>query len=120
MSDLVRDLLTARRALGQEGEFVFPSRAESGHLEEPKKAFVTLSQRCGFEVNPHALRSTFITVVDNTPAITPLARYALVNHAIDTGDVHTGYVQEVDLRSEEHTSELQSIMRISYAVFCLK
>src|SRR3546814_3688818 len=25
----------------------------------------------------------------------------------------------VDLRSEEHTSELQSLMRISYAVFCL-
>src|SRR3546814_5160923 len=26
----------------------------------------------------------------------------------------------VDKRSEEHTSELQSLMRISYAVFCLK
>src|SRR3546814_1552148 len=26
----------------------------------------------------------------------------------------------VDVRSEEHTSELQSLMRISYAVFCLK
>src|SRR3546814_9180951 len=26
----------------------------------------------------------------------------------------------VALRSEEHTSELQSLMRISYAVFCLK
>src|SRR3546814_1668949 len=25
-----------------------------------------------------------------------------------------------DVRSEEHTSELQSLMRISYAVFCLK
>src|SRR3546814_8391656 len=25
-----------------------------------------------------------------------------------------------ELRSEEHTSELQSLMRISYAVFCLK
>src|SRR3546814_8348736 len=25
-----------------------------------------------------------------------------------------------DMRSEEHTSELQSLMRISYAVFCLK
>src|SRR3546814_1475885 len=25
----------------------------------------------------------------------------------------------LDLRSEEHTSELQSLMRISYAVFCL-
>src|SRR3546814_9403416 len=27
---------------------------------------------------------------------------------------------EFDLRSEEHTSELQSLMRISYAVSCLK
>src|SRR3546814_1579493 len=26
----------------------------------------------------------------------------------------------IDMRSEEHTSELQSLMRISYAVFCLK
>src|SRR3546814_5881940 len=35
-----------------------------------------------------------------------------------------GPVREVEktlvLRSEEHTSELQSLMRISYAVFCLK
>src|SRR3546814_10453722 len=28
--------------------------------------------------------------------------------------------KETALRSEEHTSELQSLMRISYAVFCLK
>src|SRR3546814_4843111 len=27
---------------------------------------------------------------------------------------------ETSVRSEEHTSELQSLMRISYAVFCLK
>src|SRR3546814_4094005 len=27
---------------------------------------------------------------------------------------------EGDAKSEEHTSELQSLMRISYAVFCLK
>src|SRR3546814_8390048 len=27
---------------------------------------------------------------------------------------------ETQLRSEEHTSEIQSLMRISYAVFCLK
>src|SRR3546814_8640276 len=26
----------------------------------------------------------------------------------------------IEIRSEEHTSELQSLMRISYAVFCLK
>src|SRR3546814_2444418 len=32
----------------------------------------------------------------------------------------TGRLITVDTRSEEHTSELQSLMRISYAVFCLK
>src|SRR3546814_7230126 len=30
------------------------------------------------------------------------------------------FAAALPLRSEEHTSELQSIMRISYAVFCLK
>src|SRR3546814_4218371 len=29
-------------------------------------------------------------------------------------------IEQVANRSEEHTSELQSLMRISYAVFCLK
>src|SRR3546814_3026820 len=33
--------------------------------------------------------------------------------------VHRG-IALAPLRSEEHTSELQSLMRISYAVFCLK
>src|SRR3546814_3864018 len=37
-------------------------------------------------------------------------RLAVVGGAADFGDA----------RSEEHTSELQSLMRISYAVFCLK
>src|SRR3546814_538973 len=40
------------------------------------------------------------------------------------GWTSTGYVGAatavVGLRSEEHTSELQSLMRLSYAVFCLK
>src|SRR3546814_4891791 len=30
------------------------------------------------------------------------------------------WLQAIGQRSEEHTSELQSLMRISYAVFCLK
>src|SRR3546814_4436700 len=32
----------------------------------------------------------------------------------------TGAITTIMKRSEEHTSELQSLMRISYAVFCLK
>src|SRR3546814_8409357 len=45
--------------------------------------------------------------------------------AIDVGkDARASGVEQrkdlLHLRSEEHTSELQSLMRISYAVFCLK
>src|SRR3546814_4365743 len=37
------------------------------------------------------------------------------------GDVHCEFAAlDAAARSEEHTSELQSLMRISYAVFCLK
>src|SRR3546814_2601072 len=36
----------------------------------------------------------------------------------DNGGLHAHY--NLCPRSEEHTSELQSLMRISYAVFCLK
>src|SRR3546814_6790782 len=30
------------------------------------------------------------------------------------------FISQLEIRSEEHTSELQSLMRISYAVLCLK
>src|SRR3546814_2322780 len=36
------------------------------------------------------------------------------------GEQADGYLGFAKSRSEEHTSELQSLMRISYAVFCLK
>src|SRR3546814_7018768 len=42
-------------------------------------------------------------------------------HADEEGeiDLSAGQIRKAG-RSEEHTSELQSLMRISYAVFCLK
>src|SRR3546814_2568729 len=46
---------------------------------------------------------------------------ALVLHlAAGKGDETQRRLYVVTFRSEEHTSELQSLMRISYAVFCLK
>src|SRR3546814_9445561 len=50
--------------------------------------------------------------VDETAETAPAAR----DRAIAEGR-RLGFRK---LRSEEHTSELQSLMRISYAVFCLK
>src|SRR3546814_5092711 len=35
-------------------------------------------------------------------------------------EAYNVYMNSIQDRSEEHTSELQSLMRISYAVFCLK
>src|SRR3546814_2792165 len=46
------------------------------------------------------------------PVAAPVPQY---DSALAFGDVYA-----LHARSEEHTSELQSLMRISYAVFCLK
>src|SRR3546814_6063419 len=45
-----------------------------------------------------------------------------VDHAAGGGGARedVGGLVDAHQRSEEHTSELQSLMRISYAVFCLK
>src|SRR3546814_7917152 len=62
---------------------------------------------------------------------TPFARYDKGNHTGSLGRSHSRGPLLSELssrlrlrlrreRSEEHTSELQSLMRISYAVFCLK
>src|SRR3546814_8332084 len=40
--------------------------------------------------------------------------------AVGMNDVRMISMGKPKARSEEHTSELQSLMRISYAVFCLK
>src|SRR3546814_10224130 len=45
----------------------------------------------------------------NAPAISPMESC-----------ISPGVLVASSIRSEEHTSELQSLMRISYAVFCLK
>src|SRR3546814_8137963 len=65
------------------------------------------------------------------PPVAAIVRFErLVRHAFDQPVVVVAIGDQVgdgaDLepvaprRSEEHTSELQSLMRISYAVFCLK
>src|SRR3546814_8116117 len=56
-------------------------------------------------VHRHGLRYTSVRPLASRPKGFPMP--AKVTIAPD------------DLRSEEHTSELQSLMRISYAVFCL-
>src|SRR3546814_7613103 len=76
--------------------------------------------------------------VDPLRSQTGLAREAVIEHMVETFRARHGGLARDALRadelaraqalardkfatrSEEHTSELQSLMRISYAVFCLK
>src|SRR3546814_10421963 len=57
----------------------------------------------------HSGLATSVIAIDKQ-----LTKQALVPHGIPMPGGH------IVPRSEEHTSELQSLMRISYAVFCLK
>src|SRR3546814_2866908 len=52
------------------------------------------------------------------PSIRATGRYRWKRRG--SSDYSGGRRKYVFVRSEEHTSELQSLMRISYAVFCLK
>src|SRR3546814_3434905 len=64
--------------------------------------------------------------VDEFLHVVPHAQHVELPQATHmvAGDANDAFTQEVERfvqsRSEEHTSELQSLMRTSYAVFCLK
>src|SRR3546814_2435004 len=61
-----------------------------------------------------AAAATAASVIVPSTWAQPAPRFAASPVALGVIDVAG------NLRSEEHTSELQSLMRISYAVFCLK
>src|SRR3546814_9197002 len=78
------------------------------------------------------LGAGFVAVIDEIPLRVALRVLSQDLHAVlvrpdrpvraETEEQRPGYAGRLDFeaRSEEHTSELQSLMRTSYAVFCLK
>src|SRR3546814_1776401 len=60
------------------------------------------------EANAPVDAHTLFSIASNTKAFTAASLEMLAEEG------------KLEMRSEEHTSELQSLMRISYAVFCLK
>src|SRR3546814_1865136 len=88
--------------------------------ETPERPQIDLSVAVGNgDSFSHALRRAGVSESDTAKVAD------LVSGIITTGALTPGTRLDIRLgrratRSEEHTSELQSIMRISYAVFCLK
>src|SRR3546814_8028310 len=67
-------------------------------------------------------RSPSLRVLNKADLADPEATQAWLNHYNKQDGVRAVALsckKPGDARSEEHTSELQSLMRISYAVFCL-
>src|SRR3546814_1010903 len=85
-------------------------RVEEGRHDTCTKAVRRMRQRCHssrcrcqFEPGPHwPCKGTFVKLID---VLVP---------------TYVQMMQALATRSEANTSELQSLMRISYAVFCLK
>src|SRR3546814_4079534 len=65
------------------------------------------------EARPACHRPALEHAVDLEPQVPVQPRRVVLLH-------HEGVTMPLGERSEEHTSELQSLMRISYAVLCLK
>src|SRR3546814_5352166 len=81
--------------------------------------------KCGIVGLPNVGKSTLFNAL--TQAGIAAANFPFCTIEPNTGvvpvpDPRLGQLAEIvkPQRSEEHTSELQSLMRISYAVFCLK
>src|SRR3546814_7928793 len=80
------------------------------------------------------IQAAFVRFVDNDRVVAAQQRVALglgqqntIGHELDGGIWAAAVIEPylvahpvAQARSEEHTSELQSLMRISYAVFCFK
>src|SRR3546814_5380582 len=102
-------------------------------FDEDRIALRFGGQRININPNPNdRLRKAAVPVPGSAEfcLVSGLPLEAFIKHLrscgvdIEFGPVETtgaeGTIRSVYFRSEEHTSELQSLMRISYAVFCLK
>src|SRR3546814_1428334 len=89
-----------------------------------KAGMVMLTKQTAREYAAEGIRANAVAPgVTRTPILDdlPAAHLDQIVAAIPQGRIaRPDEIASMVARSEEHTSELQSLMRISYAVFCLK
>src|SRR3546814_7457088 len=94
----------------------------SSDLRKSRKAFVAEEGFVLLSVDYSQIELRLTAHIAEVPALKQAFHEGQDIHAITAAQVFGIPVEGMDpmVRSEEHTSELQSLMRISYAVFCLK
>src|SRR3546814_4765874 len=101
---------------------LFPYTTLFRSLSRGKRSRATLTPEC----TRYPMEQEMVEMTDNTTPTHGGERSLLERLAQGPVICAEGYLFELErrgylqARSEEHTSELQSLMRISYAVFCLK
>src|SRR3546814_4714019 len=83
------------------------------HIDVSTLPATTAAGYRGFSIEPSGM---MICNGLRQPLLSGISSSTRVRNTYRTAAMHT---DEGALRSEEHTSELQSLMRIPYAVFCL-
>src|SRR3546814_1428965 len=78
------------------------------------------SRRTDAEKEAKGLDGTSLTLIRQSSNTGQLYGSVAVRDVVEALEADGHKVVKSQVRSEEHTSELQSLMRISYAVFCLK
>src|SRR3546814_10798296 len=98
------------------------ARRVAAPLAAARRYYAPLARRVVLDDELHVTRDGHLGALGATHQ----ARLQLVELDLEVarnGGQHLGVTTgggDLEGRSEEHTSELQSLMRISYAVFCLK
>src|SRR3546814_1285663 len=93
------------------GEAVRQARQAIRKAKRANPAAQVIVTGCAAQIEPQ----TFAAMPEVSRVLGNIDKFEPANLRFDDADV-----PDVRVRSEEHTSELQSLMRISYAVFCLK
>src|SRR3546814_4468269 len=107
-------------ALGQAQARALPDLVAGRHTERTKMR-KQRTQHMRLAGREQAQRRFVLAVIVRRNQIDGMGVVELVDLilSVDHRHIPTEQVDEEAFRSEEHTSELQSLMRISYAVFCL-
>src|SRR3546814_9701922 len=96
-----------------------------------ERADAILRTETGMWVSPAGVQALRTALEGAEEPLNALIRDVMIEGSRDRDEIHVRAEREMSwngfamaaliaARSEEHTSELQSLMRISYAVFCLK
>src|SRR3546814_10816811 len=115
--------VSCRESLAIHRNRVAPGKARLAVQHSDASLLQSAFDAAGHRVGEHALGGDHVRPVDGRLCFEPLAVEAAGPFdSFGYCDQHFFRVATPPCacRSEEHTSELQSLMRISYAVFCLK